>query len=968
MPTTPLLGIQQVSPNQSQKEVTINDAILQLESATNGTMTLLYGTDTVKALSVAAFTGFFIFRCEDAAADVDLLIPDQVNGAATNRLFAVHNQTGHGLTVKMAAGTGLFVAIPAGEARLLMVSEGDVFIAAQPGVAVSILALTDTPKTYAGKAKQALVVADSEDGLVFVATVNQISGLTDVDLTGLANGHVLAWNGQKWAARTLPTQVTSFLKLSDAPTSFDGQANKFVRVNGAANGLEFVAINQVPTGGNAGQVLTRTGANAYAWAEPTGGDGGSDTGGGVPEAPVDGKQYARKNAAWAEVLSSGGGDGGGGGSPGTQYPTWGSAPGTLTYTFDGGKVPDNFVWNNPSLPGTIITDADATAGTTKALRFREDNLGNNANEYFEVPFEGSTEYRTLTIRYKNQGETRYDGLSVVIDGVELFADRNHSEQYVEASVQLPIKAGILRLRYNSDASNTSGFQGTHISKLVIPAMVTSSAYQRGDTIADYNGASWYCEVADTTDEPGTSAHWSRFAPREETTGDVFPTDTGPSGPLASGNGASDAWRVVARAFAGEAYFSPSNVEFRDTPDVVRRATGGAAIVSAVYENYIPANAFDGDDNTTAIVSGGVGGWIGYDFAAPFVCKQIVLRNRHDNYRQQMPSAFDVQYRNDAGTWVTAWSEVGVVWPNTIIQQTFTKPEDPAVAAQYYPTKTRALNDVDGTIDPADGQTLVWSAAKGKYVPATPVGGGSGGGGTPMEFASAAFQYANGTVTIQNSKNIKSIVRTRTGGFVVTFTTPAADRLKIMPVGQAWFDPFANNDSQSMTVSRHSADLSGAGITEQAMSLQFGPGTNDPKYFRLVVMNLGSTGGGSGGGGSGDSSGGVAPYIIPAFTAYAPEQSETLLDHVFVKSVTFPGNFAESLGNVGTAPAIAYPIDIQKNGASIGTVTINTDKTAAFTTNNAAITFAVGDVLSLICPAAVDLSIARIRLSLLGQRN
>ena len=31
-------------------------------------------------------------------------------------------------------------------------------------------------------------------------------------------------------------------------------------------------------------------------------------GGGIPEAPVDGKQYARKDADWSEVEASGGGD------------------------------------------------------------------------------------------------------------------------------------------------------------------------------------------------------------------------------------------------------------------------------------------------------------------------------------------------------------------------------------------------------------------------------------------------------------------------------------------------------------------------------------------------------------------------------------------------------------------------------------------------------------------------------------
>ena len=112
-----------------------------------------------------------------------------------------------------------------------------------------------------------------------------------------------------------------------------------------------------------------------------------------------------------------------------------------------------------------------------------------------------------------------------------------------------------------------------------------------------------------------------------------------------------------------------------------------------------------------------------------------------------------------------------------------------------------------------------------------------------------------------------------------------------------------------------------------------------------------------------------PYIIPAFTAYPPEQSETLIDHIFVTPVTFAANFAGSQGSVGTNPANAYVLTLQNNGVNVGSISIATNGVTTFTTANGAdLEFVPGDLLSIICPAQADLSIARIRITLLGTRN
>lgn len=54
----------------------------------------------------------------------------------------------------------------------------------------------------------------------------------------------------------------------------------------------------VPAGGTGGQILAKLSENDFDtfWATPSGGGGG-----GIPEAPVDGKQYGRQSAGWTEV-------------------------------------------------------------------------------------------------------------------------------------------------------------------------------------------------------------------------------------------------------------------------------------------------------------------------------------------------------------------------------------------------------------------------------------------------------------------------------------------------------------------------------------------------------------------------------------------------------------------------------------------------------------------------------------------
>ena len=138
--------------------------------------------------------------------------------------------------------------------------------------ATTFTGLTDTPADYGGLNGGFLRVNGAADGLEIVAGFS-IDALSDVDTTTSAPvaGNVLKWNGTNWVpgtdatsgaggsdADTLdgldstyylnynnlnnkPTISSTFVSLTDTPANFTGAANRFVKVNSAGTGLEFVS-------------------------------------------------------------------------------------------------------------------------------------------------------------------------------------------------------------------------------------------------------------------------------------------------------------------------------------------------------------------------------------------------------------------------------------------------------------------------------------------------------------------------------------------------------------------------------------------------------------------------------------------------------------------------------------------------------------------------------------------------------
>jgi len=235
MPTTPILGINQVSASQNQKEVTINDAILALEAATNATLSVSLAPANSYSLSAMQASRNMIFHGIEATEPCQLRFPNEVNGIPFNRTFVVRNTSTQPLTVQFASGTGDTVVVPNGQARLVAAVNGqDMIVAAEPEVPVSFMSLNDSPGTYAGNAGRVLAVNLEENAIEFV----------DVSVfpsyTGNANKY-LVLNGTATAVEWRTLSMT-FAQLTDTPTGFAGMSGKLVAVNPSETGVEFIDI------------------------------------------------------------------------------------------------------------------------------------------------------------------------------------------------------------------------------------------------------------------------------------------------------------------------------------------------------------------------------------------------------------------------------------------------------------------------------------------------------------------------------------------------------------------------------------------------------------------------------------------------------------------------------------------------------------------------------------------------------
>jgi len=110
---------------------------------------------------------------------------------------------------------------------------------------------------------------------------------------------------------------------------------------------------------------------------------------------------------------------------------------------------------------------------------------------------------------------------------------------------------------------------------------------------------------------------------------------------------------------------------------------------------------------------------------------------------------------------------------------------------------------------------------------------------------------------------------------------------------------------------------------------------------------------------------VRPVAIGTFSEIWPTASQILLDWLFTESVTFADEWLGSRGSVGTNPTATFTMTVQKNGSSVGTVSVSTGGVVTFVTTGTTVSFAAGDLLTLVAPATPDVTIARLRVTMKG---
>jgi len=138
MAFTDILNVTEVEASQSQKEVTINDALNALANASNGSVVVLVGA--VSSLQIPFAGPAFVF---DRNVVFDLT-PDTsppagaftVELPATKRLFVIRNLTAQAATIEVDptsnGADGTTVTIPAGERRILYSTGVNVIELANP--------------------------------------------------------------------------------------------------------------------------------------------------------------------------------------------------------------------------------------------------------------------------------------------------------------------------------------------------------------------------------------------------------------------------------------------------------------------------------------------------------------------------------------------------------------------------------------------------------------------------------------------------------------------------------------------------------------------------------------------------------------------------------------------------------------------------------------------------------------------
>ena len=113
--------------------------------------------------------------------------------------------------------------------------------------------------------------------------------------------------------------------------------------------------------------------------------------------------------------------------------------------------------------------------------------------------------------------------------------------------------------------------------------------------------------------------------------------------------------------------------------------------------------------------------------------------------------------------------------------------------------------------------------------------------------------------------------------------------------------------------------------------------------------------------------GAQPFDLTAFYPGVPSASAIVTRVPVARDITFPASLTGSIGNATVAATAQTDFDVQKNGATVGTIRFAAASTSATFIAASAITLAAGDILSVSAPATPDTTLSNVGFVLAGTR-
>lgn len=110
---------------------------------------------------------------------------------------------------------------------------------------------------------------------------------------------------------------------------------------------------------------------------------------------------------------------------------------------------------------------------------------------------------------------------------------------------------------------------------------------------------------------------------------------------------------------------------------------------------------------------------------------------------------------------------------------------------------------------------------------------------------------------------------------------------------------------------------------------------------------------------------LSAYDMLFYFASVPTASQVIGSAMLPRAVTLPVNCAGSVGKATTPPTSTATVLVQKNGATVVTISIASGTGAVTFTNASPVSFSAGDMLTLLAQASPDATLAGINISLAG---